>query len=105
MHWVTPKTAGRMLQSGNLLVEEEAVSLKTSPVTEKDVEAGYVAASDAEEDEVVYEPTPYTEVIVSHCCFPGNDRQLNDSIKVVHKVLSPENVEQSLQRSTNIFDP
>ena len=63
MHWVTPKTAGRMLQAGdNLLVQDEAVSLKTSPVTEKDVEAGYVAPTEAEEYEVSYEPTPYNEV-------------------------------------------
>ena len=63
MHWVTPKTAGRMLQSGNLLVEDEAESLKTSPVTEKDVEASYVAADEAaDEEEVNYDPTPFTEV-------------------------------------------
>jgi hypothetical protein len=66
MHWVTPKTAGRMLQSDNL-VENEPVSLKTSPVNEKDVEAGYAAAAeDAEEDEAVYDPTPYNEVLY-HC--------------------------------------
>ncbi len=35
MHWVTPKTAGRMLQTDNLLVEEELVSLKTSPVNDQ----------------------------------------------------------------------
>jgi hypothetical protein len=64
MHWVTPKTAGRMLQSDNL-VENEPVSLKTSPVNEKDVEAGYAAAAeDAEEDEAVYDPTPYNEVLI-----------------------------------------
>ena len=63
MHWVTPKTAGRMLQaSDNLLVEDEAVSLKTSPVTEKDVEAGYAATQEADEDEVSYEAIPYAEV-------------------------------------------
>ena len=63
MHWVTPKTAGRMLQAAdNLLVEDEAVSLKTSPVTEKDVEAGYGDTREADEEEVSYEPTPYNEV-------------------------------------------
>ena len=63
MHWVTPKTAGRMPQaSDSLLVEVEAVSLKTSPVTEKDVEAGYAAAQEVDEDEVSYEAIPYAEV-------------------------------------------